>query len=228
MEKNGPVPSKPGNKSARLLLSYLQTLKSIRGERTWAIAIQTVLRELKFRTEFPYFSREKRPEFRRKRNLYEPLLTAMAQVLPFLKSTKCFIFMVFSPKKHPFFRSEGTGPRSSEPVLRNAAPDVRTILWKRAQNSRTKNQPKEEVFGTDIPWTSGGPSRGLSGPLNRLNAILSLLQPLDRFWNPPAIGSAIGRPLLALSRIQTQVGVLNRTVLNRSGGLKCAIVRYSV
>ena len=48
------------------------------------MAIQTVLREPEFRTEFLYFSREKRPKFRRKRDLYEPLLTAMAQVLPFL------------------------------------------------------------------------------------------------------------------------------------------------
>ena len=30
--------------------------------------------------------------------------------------------------------------------------------------SRTKNQPKEEVFGTDIPRTSGGHSRGYPGP----------------------------------------------------------------
>ena len=29
---------------------------------------------------------------------------------------------------------------------------------------RTKNQPKEEVFGTDIPRTSGGHSRGYPGP----------------------------------------------------------------
>ena len=29
--------------------------------------------------------REKQPEFRRKRDLHGPLLTAMAQVLPFLK-----------------------------------------------------------------------------------------------------------------------------------------------
>ena len=40
-----------------------------------------VFREQKFRTEFPYFSGEKQPEFSRKRDLYEPLLTAMAQVL---------------------------------------------------------------------------------------------------------------------------------------------------
>ena len=36
---------------------------------------------------------------------------------------------------------------------------------------------------------------GLSGPLNRLNAILSLLHPLDRYRTPSAIGNAIGRPL---------------------------------
>ena len=35
----------------------------------------------------------------------------------------------------------------------------------------------------------------LSGPLNRLNAILSLLHPLDRYRTPAAIGSAIGRPI---------------------------------
>ena len=35
----------------------------------------------------------------------------------------------------------------------------------------------------------------LSGPLDRVNAILSLLQPLDRYRAPSAIGSAIGRPL---------------------------------
>ena len=34
----------------------------------------------------------------------------------------------------------------------------------------------------------------LGGPLNRLNAILSLLHPLDLYRTPSAIGSAIGRP----------------------------------
>ena len=42
-------------------------------------------------------------------------------------------------------------------------------------------------------WST--PGLNLSGPLNRLNAILSLLQPLDRYRTPSAIGSAIGRPL---------------------------------
>ena len=32
------------------------------------------------------------------------------------------------------------------------------------EHSRTKNQPKEEVFGLDIPRTSGGHSRGYPGP----------------------------------------------------------------
>ena len=39
-----------------------------------------------------------------------------------------------------------------------------------------------------------GPPK-LSGPLDRLNAILSLLQPLDRYRALSAIGSAIGRDL---------------------------------
>ena len=34
----------------------------------------------------------------------------------------------------------------------------------RTKNSRTKNQPKEEVFGTDIPRTSRGHSRGYPDP----------------------------------------------------------------
>ena len=42
------------------------------------------LSESKFRTKFPLFSGEKRPEFRRKRDFYEPPLTAMAQVPPSL------------------------------------------------------------------------------------------------------------------------------------------------
>ena len=53
----------------------------------------------------------------------------------------------------------------------------------------------------------------LSGFLNLLNAILSMLQPLKCYRTP----SAIGRPYLALSRIQTQGGVLNRLVLNHLG-----------
>ena len=48
------------------------------------LGVFLILREPKFRIEFPYVSREKRPECRRKRHSYEPLPTAMAQVLPLL------------------------------------------------------------------------------------------------------------------------------------------------
>ena len=58
-------------------------------------------------------------------------------------------------------------------------------------------------------------SPSLSGPLNRLNAILSLLHPLNRKGTLSAMGSAIGSPYLALSRIHTQVAVFNRLVPNR-------------
>ena len=54
----------------------------------------------------------------------------------------------------------------------------------------------------------------LSGPLNRLNAIPSLLHRLDRYRSLSAIGSATGRRYLALSRIPPQVGVLSRLTLN--------------
>ena len=62
--------------------------------------------------------------------------------------------------------------------------------------------------------SENGHASVLGGPLNRLKAIiiLSLLR-------STAIGtpSAIGRPYLALSRIQMQVGVLKLLVLNRLG-----------
>ena len=65
---------------------------------------------------------------------------------------------------------------------------------------------------------------GLSGPLDRLNAILSLLQPLDRYRTPSAIGSAIGRPL---SRPISYPGTGGSPRPHRSkplGGLNRAIV----
>ena len=42
--------------------------------------------------------------------------------------------------------------------------DSRQVLFSLSEISRTKKQPKEEVFGTDIPRTSGGHSRGYPGP----------------------------------------------------------------
>ena len=61
-------------------------------------------------------------------------------------------------------------------------------------------------------------SRKLSGTLDRLTAILSLLQPLDRYRTPSAIESAIGSLSRPISLPRTVVGVLNRLVLNCLGG----------
>ena len=83
---------------------------------------------------------------------------------------------------------------------------MRNKIWANLFAFPLRSLKQNKIFG------------GLMAPINRLNAILSLLQPLDRYRTPFAIGSAIGRPYLALSRIQTQVGVLNRLVLNRLGG----------
>ena len=66
----------------------------------------------------------------------------------------------------------------------------------------------------------------LVAPLKPLNAILSLLHHLDHQRTPSAIGTAIVMPYLALSRIDMQVGVLNRLVLNhfepRDSVMRCA------
>ena len=77
-------------------------------------------------------------------------------------------------------------------------------LWGRTPFGRyrisgTKKQPKEDVLLGGYPADIRGLRWALSGPLNRLNAILSLLHPVDRYRTHSAIGSAIGRPL---SRIQ--------------------------
>ena len=59
-----------------------------------------------FRTEFPYFSREKR-EFRRKRDSYEPPLTAMAQVLP----SPIAVFALGTMKQNASFGEQSEAPR---------------------------------------------------------------------------------------------------------------------
>ena len=53
-------------------------------------------------------------------------------------------------------------------------------------NSRTKNRPKEEVFGTDIPRTSGGHSRGFPGPKLRSGQ--------SKSWNNKRFGADIHDP----------------------------------
>ena len=56
----------------------------IRGDRTWTIAIRPFYANQSSELNFPIFSREKWPQFGRKRDFFEPLLTAMAQVLTLL------------------------------------------------------------------------------------------------------------------------------------------------
>ena len=70
-------------------------------------------------------------------------------------------------------------------------PEILTNLMRKRL---TREFPAHPNFGF---WGPNFQLWGLSGPLNgyRLNAILSLLHPLDRYRTPSAIGSAIGRPL---------------------------------
>ena len=84
---------------------------------------------------------------------------------------------------------------ASFPHIKQDPPDWRVqseqSLWKQALRGaeRAKSLKKAALLGAERAASL------LSGPLNRLNAILSLLLPLDRYRTPSAIGSAIGRPL---------------------------------
>ena len=75
------------------------------------------------------------------------------------------------------------------------------------------------LAGGELPLWRTGRLRGsdmcppFRDPLNRLNAMLSLLHPLDRYY----YNRASLRYGVRLSRIHAQVGVLNRLVLNHMG-----------
>ena len=73
-----------------------------------------------------------------------------------------------------------------------------------------RDQPQFSRKKQDRAWDSLDLLQGLSGPLNRL------------------IGSAIGRPCLALSRIHTQLGVLNRLIHNHLGSSIARLWGFSV
>ena len=60
-----------------------------------------------------------------------------------------------SYKGHPSQKGFDPPPR----MVRCPPPQVSLLYF-----SSTENQPKEEIFGTDIPRTSGGHSRGCPGP----------------------------------------------------------------
>ena len=82
----------------------------------------------------------------------------------------------------------------------NSLPILGARLRGRTATQRSK-KGSEKVLGRALgKGSQKGSEKGTvkegseqSGPLNRLNAILSLLQPLDRYRAPSAIGSAIER-----------------------------------
>ena len=81
----------------------------------------------------------------------------------------------------------------------------RELAWGRTKKKKTpllsvgKNFDSEKPLlpkkGMQRTFQSLRPWVKLGAPLNRLNAILSLFQPLDRYRTPSATGTAIGRPL---------------------------------
>ena len=72
-----------------------------------------------------------------------------------------------------------------------------TVSRKLPPNIITRAANILEIWADSVFLWSGFPAGILdfSGPLNRLNAILSLLHPLDRCRTPSAIVSTIGRAL---------------------------------
>ena len=114
--------------------------------------------------------------------------------------------------RSPILRSLLRNPRNFSEVAPEVRPAVhaaplRLKVTASPLNSRTPKMwvwPQVPLGGLSpsTPLRSGDPSQpglcrpgALSGPLNRLNAILSLLHSLDRCRTPSAIGSAIGEAL---------------------------------
>ena len=105
----------------------------------------------------------------------------------------------FSPKFSRIFRASFRGKRRPEKnspkipasfqckILRQ----IRKNIYKMFLESRRVSVSGENLERKFLKATV----KHLSGPLNRLNAILSLLHPLDRYRTASAIGSAIERPL---------------------------------
>ena len=94
-------------------------------------------------------------------------------------------------------RALWVGPLGMSRDLGRDVPDVEKFMQ---ENFGLIFRSLEQLWETDLYTLQvlGGVvlfDNSLSGPLDRLNAILSLLQPLDRYRAPSAIGSAIGRPL---------------------------------
>ena len=87
------------------------------------------------------------------------------------------------------------GPGFSIAAFKNVeyAAAVLELLKSNFAQSRTKNQPKEEVFGTDISRTSGGHSR-ISRPKTSVRAVKS--------WNNKHFGTDIHEPKARTSTLR--------------------------
>ena len=123
------------------------------------------------------------------------------------------------PKRFdPDTRKTLVSGKRKEPKPKLFGPDIsgvgRGVFHVKGWGAKKFGMPLEtreiKLFGRDIPGfcrdIPAAPEKfeknnlcsilvPYSGPLDRLNAILSLLHPLDRYRTPSAIGSAIGRPL---------------------------------
>ena len=68
---------------------------------------------------------------------------------------------------------------------------VRCLALSKSHFSSTKNQPKEDGFGTNIPWTSGGHSRRYPGPKFRSGR--------SKSWKNKHLGADIHDPKVRTS-----------------------------
>ena len=109
-----------------------------------------------FRIELPYFSREKRPEFGRKRDLYEPLLTfkpvGSLRSSPTLSSSN----RTFLSRHFWVSRSCSSSPfREVELDNNNSLASSRPFRIF-CSSSGKKKEPKPKLFGPDIFGGRGG------------------------------------------------------------------------
>ena len=78
----------------------------------------------------PLFSREKWPEFRRKRDLYEPLLTAMAQVFPSFAKKRQNLVTVRMGGGGPKWGVEISIEGVADSQLVSLDPSYHTVIWR--------------------------------------------------------------------------------------------------
>ena len=106
----------------------------------------------------------KLPDFRVEKKAQNPVTSLAVMVLLVPTESVSRVFPVLSPD----FTPEALNRTR---VTSNYVQPLQGPFWRgrwgsrdKGGYSRTKVQPKEEVFGTDFPRTSGGHSRGYPGP----------------------------------------------------------------